>query len=340
MSHRQEFVITCLLILTLLLFVQPSCARDLDNKSRSSEVASIMFGREEDVQDFQSFYNTEERRKEEKNDFQSFYNTEERRKKKAFRFREESRAAPTKKKEEVSPFDCCRICPEMFEGLDVIPNSYSTDSALELSESVARKRSLDSFLEISAAPSKTDDSPKIPLTLEQVIGQVPCCPVCLEQFKPPVDVDDAAFLELEESSSRSSSYTSFLQERFVMGSSAKAGAGVKYRCCTMCPNDEVAGMGTFEAGSFLELGVGKSGSDSKGGQAAPKGIDMTTGCCNTCPSTMFESTETRFAEPMGGPFGLKPRIKEVSEAFPMQTPTFAGGSLSGTTKKQTGLFFP
>lgn len=31
------------------------------------------------------------------------------------------------------------------------------------------------------------------------------------------------------------------------------------------------------------------------------------GCCNTCPSSVFESTVQRFEEPNGGPFGLRPR---------------------------------
>jgi len=269
--------------------------------------------------------------------FQDFYTSEHSNQEKtSFRFRD---SAPKKnKKKEVSPFDCCRVCPEMFEGLDVIPNAVETNNALELSESTSvnkgRRRSLDSFLEIESAPSSdSSDLPSIPLTLEQVISRVPCCPVCLEQFDPPVDVDDSAFIELGESTK------SFLQEKFVVGSSAKAGAGVKYRCCTLCPNDQVAGMGSYQGASFLELEVGKGGKAGKGGPAPPKGIDMTTGCCDTCPTTMFESTETRFAEPMGGPFGLKPRIKEVSEAFPMQTPTFSGGSLTGTTNKQVENFF-
>ena len=327
-----------LLILTLFLLrsvnavPQSPGIGSLSRDDRSNEVASIMFGssnndknedlvENDEVQDFQSFYDHENLRREDK-----------------FRFRET--APSSSKKKEVDPFDCCRICPEMFEGIDVVPDTHSTDSALELSEHVTRRRrrrSLDSFLEVASAPSKDSGMPQIPLTLEQVISKVPCCPVCLEQFNPPVDVDDSAFLELEESTS----YTSFLQEKFVVGSSAKAGSGVKYRCCTMCPNDEVPGMGSYDAGSFLELGVGKAGKSGKGGaNQPPKGIDMTTGCCNTCPSTMFESTETRYSEPQGGPFGLKPRIKEVSEAFPMQTPAFAGGSLPGTTKKSTGLFFP
>ena len=321
-------------LLLLLRSVRGVPARIRPRDDRSNEVASIMFG---------DSNNIDEKNEDEKvQDFQGFYDSSSRREQKTFRFRETTPSSTKGKKKEVDPFDCCRICPEMFEGIDVVPDAFSTDSALEIDEHVTRKRrSLDSFLEVSSTPSKDNDGlPKIPLTLEQVISKVPCCPVCLEQFKPPVDVDESAFLELEESTS-TSYYTSFLQEKFVVGSSAKAGSGVKYRCCTMCPNDAVPGMGSYDAGSFLELGAGKSGKSGKGGETTgPKGIDMTTGCCNTCPSTMFESTETRYSEPQGGPFGLKPRIKEVSEAFPMQTPAFAGGSLPGTTKKSTGLFFP
>ena len=142
--------------------------------------------------------------------------------------------------------------------------------------------------------------------LEQLIAQTPCCPVCLEQFDPPVDIDDASFLEISE--------------KFVMGSSAKAPSGSTFKCCTMCPNDSVL-PGTFETSAFLETqeSVGKASKAGSTGGGKDTRINS-DGCCNQCPASMFESAEVRFQEPQGGPFGLKPRVKSVSSAFPLQQP--------------------
>jgi hypothetical protein len=208
-----------------------------------------------------------------------------------------------------SSVGCCKLCPEQFQGLDVIP----TQSFVEISsETKARKAGKSGKGGSAAAPPP----PPVPLTIEQLIAQTPCCPVCLEQFDPPVDSDDSSFLEISE--------------KFVVGSTAKAGAGASkgnFKCCTMCPNDSIL-PGAFEATaspSFLEHSeqVRKGGSGSKAGKGGAAGKDTRIkpdGCCNQCPASMFESAEIRFQEPQGGPFGLKPRVKSVSSAFPMQQP--------------------
>jgi len=314
--------------------------------------------------------------------------------------------------EKTSSIGCCKLCPEQFEGIDIIPSQ----SFLQLDEFIAngfsgggpagvssvrassRKKSdrerftnddnhmsvdINTFepFETRAGERKTDAAfaserfverreatyageadasasakaskggetkapppPPVPLTIEQLIDQTPCCPVCLEQFNPPVDADDSAFVELGESvrpreaSKRSRDAEvepAFLETkqrrmgmstgtRFSLGSRS-TGKEVKPLCCTMCPNDEIPAGGTFDAGkSFLETGeetsrVMKGGSDAKGGGNEDKRV-KSDGCCNQCPASMFEGADIRFQEPQGGPFGLQPRLKSVSGAFPLQQP--------------------
>ena len=198
-----------------------------------------------------------------------------------------------------STIGCCRLCPEQFEGIDVIP----TQSFLETKETTTESKAGKSGKGGSGA---APPPPPVPLTIEQLIAQTPCCPVCLEQFDPPVDIDDASFLEISE--------------KFVMGSSAKAPSGTTFKCCTMCPNDSVL-PGTFEASGFLETQESVGKASKAGSTGGGKDTRMNSdGCCNQCPASMFESAEVRFQEPQGGPFGLKPRVKSVSSAFPLQQP--------------------
>eukprot|EP00939_MAST-03C_sp_MAST-3C-sp1_P004406 g4406.t1 len=292
-----------------------------------------------------------------------------------FRFREEKKThqSARKEKKQVSAVDCCKLCPEMFQGLDVIP----TMSFAEIKESVsARAISIpaahkitpwkDTFASMSnpfgrgrkerdatssrqieerrgwdsarfeaahhsttrrdranggGKPKKGELPPPkpVPLSIEQLIDMTPCCPVCLEQFRPPVDVDDAAFVEVEENV-RLRTGTGF-----VFGRSKKG--DVKPSCCTMCPNDELPSMGTFEVGgkkpsSFLELGttfLGKLFGGGKKKEAEDKRI-RPDGCCNQCPASTFEGADVRFQEPQGGPFGMLPRMRSVSGSFPLVQP--------------------
>ena len=279
--------------------------------------------------------------------------------------------------DKVSTVDCCRLCPEQFQGIDVIPSQ----SFVELNEFVADTSSSALFARNTPVDSSTVNGatsrfaerdmklkdllaqgkagksgagktkpppPKpVPLTIEQLIDQTPCCPVCLEQFDPPMDVDDASFLEISETVNRRRRPSAFMkkalggdtttfletetrrgrlstQARFSLGSKSK-GDEKKPTCCTMCPNDELPAMGTFQASasSFLELDASEGITASKAGKGGDDDGDKRVrpdGCCNQCPASMFESAEIRFQEPQGGPFGLKPRMRSVSGAFPLATP--------------------
>ena len=37
------------------------------------------------------------------------------------------------------------------------------------------------------------------------------------------------------------------------------------------------------------------------------------GCCNSCPSAMFQGPAVQFQDSKGGPFGLKPRLQKLAE---------------------------
>lgn len=202
--------------------------------------------------------------------------------------------------------------------------------------------------------------PPVPLTVEQLLAMTPCCPVCLEQFDPPVDPeDDAAFIEMEmlaqgkKKKRRGARRRSqaplefFLETGEAAHSRAQAEAEATQAaagqpdstCCTICPDESNPVGGTFDPGSFVEIdeSIGaervelfsRLGAGTKAGLGSRQGSTYGAyaspqikgdGCCNQCPASMFESDEIRFQEPQGGPFGLQPRVKSVSSVMPMVRP--------------------
>jgi len=330
-------------------------------------------------------------------------------------------AAPPKKEE--LKIGCCKLCPEQFSGLDVIPvlptfletaelatphfnrspaftkrhqpqaaaavmherlSAFATSpthatwskdsprfvaarSKIKSSGSLytsAQARESKGGAEAPKAGAAAKDSskggggpkplppppppPAMPMTIEQLIAATPCCPVCLEQFDPPVDSDGGAafieikakygdlkkghqyhrhapldaFLELGEGARVKHRASSQAQVGVGKGGASAKGGAPKLTCCTMCPNEAIPSGGTYTAASFLEIAASaRKGGSSKGGAApeADKRI-RADGCCNQCPASMFESAEIRFQEPQGGPFGLKPRLKSVSSAMPLVQP--------------------
>ena len=162
---------------------------------------------------------------------------------------------------------CCVICPEMFEGIDVVPAQ--------------------SFIEVGFATGKKE------LTYEQFRETAQCCPVCLEQLQPPLDQDDAMTAGYLETDERVSSAIGFLE---FMSSPVKLKDEMS--CCTACPDDSIPADGLYEetsksSGSFLEFF-----SLFKKQKTMDKRIKA-DGCCNLCDVRLFENPETRYQEADG-----------------------------------------
>ena len=191
--------------------------------------------------------------------------------------------------------ECCRMCPEVFEGVDIIPSM--------------------SFLEIQARamPPKNTE-----MSYEEFVESIPCCPVCLDQLRPPVDAEDSAFLEVEEKTSKFPSLFKKLDPTVLS-------------CCTVCPNDDVPAHvyapSTLElersaatVRTFLELEETFLGG-KKIKQTPMDDRILGNGCCNFCNAEVYEDVEKRHSEVDGGPFGLMPRkLSATSNAIPSMAP--------------------
>merc|ERR1740130_290191 len=105
----------------------------------------------------------------------------------------------------------------------------------------------------SALPSPPMPPPT-PISVGQLIAGTPCCPVCLEQFDPPIDADsDAAFIELQvrvgglkkRQRPRDKTLDSFLElnEGVAMKAKAKVKAKVKAKAKAKA-KDAKAGEGS------------------------------------------------------------------------------------------------
>lgn len=173
------------------------------------------------------------------------------------------------------------------------------------------------------------------------VEQIPCCPICEEQYHSNFDSDPTEF-EI------------FLQQGFIGGSKPPPANRRGRECCDACPvlgpnesNQNGAKREAMQttappAASFLETGsslssakpssgkapaAGKSGGGGSSGKSNTGGglLGGTTanmynirsdGCCNFCSADFLISAEWLRTEPDTGIFGLKPRVRGAPTGAP------------------------